>query len=321
MSWRVLVSAPYMQPSLDRFAPFFAAHDIDVIVPPVRERMEEAELMEWLDDIDGVICGDDRFTRKVLEGANRLKVITKWGTGIDSIDQRAAAECGIRVLNTPNAFTMPVADSVMGYVLAFARRLPCMNQQLKAGQWEKIPGRSLFECTLGVIGVGNIGRAVVRRARSFDMRILGNDVRTIESEFVEEHELEVSSLETLLSESDFISLNCDLNPTSYHILGAHEFTLMKPRAVVINTARGPLIEEPELARALQRGAIAGAALDVFEEEPLPVDSPLFALESVMLAPHNSNSSPTAWERVHQNSLKSLLRGLAEAALEREAEDS
>jgi D-3-phosphoglycerate dehydrogenase len=236
-------------------------------------------------------------------------VISKWGTGIDSIDREAAARVGVRVCNTPNAFTLPVADTVLGFMLAFARRIPWMDRAMRAGHWEKIPGRSLSECTLGVIGVGNCGKAVLRRARAFGMTLLGNDIVDIIPDFLLEQAVEMTSLEDLLQRSDFVSLNPDLNPTSYHLMNDETFALMKPGAILINCSRGPVVDEAALVRGLQSGAISGAGLDVFENEPLPPDSPLLQLDNVLLAPHNANSSPAAWERVHRNTIKNLLEGL------------
>ncbi len=306
----ILFSAPYMIPTLDRFRPLFDRLRLELIVPEVHERLCEADILQYAGQFDGTICGDDHYTCRVLEAcAPRLKVISKWGTGIDSIDQETAARLGIRVCRTPNAFTLPVADSVLGYMLDFVRRLHWMDQAVKEGLWKKIPGRSLSECSLGVVGVGNIGKAVLRRARVFGMRLLGNDIIEIAPDFVRENRVEMVSLDELLAQADFVSLNCDLNPTSYHIMNARTFSLMKPGAVLINAARGPLVDEPALIEALQAKKIAGAALDVFEVEPLPPDSPLVHMEQVMLAPHNANSSPAAWERVHQNTIRNLLDGL------------
>jgi D-3-phosphoglycerate dehydrogenase len=238
-----------------------------------------------------------------------LKVISKWGTGIDSIDAAACNRLGIKLYRTPNAFTLPVADTVMGYLLAFARRQPWIDKAMKAGKWEKLTGRALSECTLGVIGVGAIGKAVIRRARSFGMKILGNDIVEVDHVFLGETGVEMTTLDALLSTSDFVSVNCDLNPTSFHLINARTLRLMQPTAVLINTARGPVVDEAALITALNEGTVGGAALDVFEVEPLPLDSPLRKMDSVMLAPHNSNSSPVAWERVHWNTIRNLLEGL------------
>jgi phosphoglycerate dehydrogenase-like enzyme len=299
-----------MVSQLERFLPVLERYQLELIVPRVSERLEEADLLSYAGRYDGTICGDDRYTPRALEAcAPRLKVISKWGTGIDSIDAQAAARLGIQVRNTPNAFTLPVADSVLGYMLAFARRLPWMDRTMKGGLWDKIPGRTLSECTLGVVGVGNIGKAVLRRARAFGAELLGNDIVEITPDFIRENRVEMMPLDDLLRRSDFVSLNCDLNPSSYRLIDAQKLALMKPTAVLINLARGQVVNEADLIRALQNGVIAGAALDVFEQEPLAPDSPLLKLDNVLIAPHNSNSSPVAWERVHWNTIRNLLLGL------------
>jgi D-3-phosphoglycerate dehydrogenase len=306
----ILVSAPYMLPIIERFKPVFESHGLNIILPEVHERLEEDQILTYAGQFDGAICGDDRYTERVLSACTpRLRVISKWGTGIDSIDQDAAARLGIQVRRTPNAFTLPVADSVLGYILAFARRQPWMDRAMKSGNWIKLPGRALSECILGVIGVGNCGKAVIRRARAFGMQLLGSDIIEIAPDFVLENNLQMTSLQELLERSDFISLNCDLNPTSYHLINSLTLKQVKPSTVLINTARGPVVDEPALIAALQAGQLGGAALDVFEIEPLPPDSPLLQMDNVLLAPHNANSSPAAWERVHWNTIRNLLDGL------------
>ena len=309
MRYKVLVTAPYMQMVIERFRSLFEKENIELVIPPKKERFEEKQLLEMVADVDGVICGDDRFTKRVLQAAPKLKVLSKWGTGIDSIDQEACKELGITVCNTPNAFSNSVADTVLGYILCFARRLPWLDRAMRQGQWQKIPSVALHECTLGVIGVGNVGKEVIRRATAFDMCVLGNDLVEMPSDFLAETGIEMMSKEKLLKEADFVSLNCTLNSTSFHLISDTEFALLKPSAVVINTARGPIIDEPALIRALQNKQIAGAALDVFEIEPLPSDSPLLQTDNVLLASHNANSSIEAWEKVHQNTIRNLLDAL------------
>jgi D-3-phosphoglycerate dehydrogenase / 2-oxoglutarate reductase len=306
----ILFSAPYMLSAFDRFRPVLEHYGLDLITPEVRERLDEVELLKYAGQFDGAICGDDNYSLRVLEAcAPRLVVISKWGTGIDSIDSTAAVRLGIRVCRTPNAFTLPVADSVIGYILAFARRQPWMDRSMKTGAWEKLAGKSLSECTLGVVGVGTIGKAVIRRALPFGMKLLGNDIIEIDHVFLAETGVEMTTLDDLLGRADFISLNCDLNPTSHYLINSRTLNLMHQNAVLINTARGPIVEEAALEQVLKKGTIGGAALDVFEIEPLPLDSPFRELDNVMVAPHNANSSPTAWERVNWNTIKNLVEGL------------
>lgn len=309
MAWKVLVTAPYIQPVIDNYRLTFEESNIELVIQPVQERLAEGELLKCIEDVDGVICGDDQFTKKVLRAAKRLKVISKWGTGVDSIDKDEAEKLGILVCNTPNAFTDPVADTVLGYILSFARQIPWTDKEMHSGIWEKRSCMALRNKVLGVIGVGNIGEAVIRRAKGFGMQVLGNDIKQISKDFIKETGTLMLTLDELLHEAYFISINCDLNPTSYHLIGRREFSLMKPAVYLINTARGPILDEEALIWALENKVIAGAALDVFEAEPLPEDSPLRKFENCLMSPHNANSSPEAWQRVHENTIKKLLNGL------------
>jgi len=299
-----------MIPFVDRFKSVFDQYAIELMVPRVHERMEEEELLQYAGQFDGAICGDDRYTERVIAAcAPRLKVISKWGTGIDSIDASACSHYEVKIGRTLNAFTLPVADTVLGYILSFARCQPWMDREMKSGKWEKIAGTSLSECTLGVIGVGNIGKAVTRRAHAFGMKVYGTDIIEIDPNFITDTGIEMTDLKSLLSNSDYVTINCDLNPSSHHLMNSDTFAQMKPNAVLINTARGPIVDEKALIDALQNSQIAGAALDVFEHEPLPPESPLLKMDNVMLAPHNSNSSPAAWEKVHWNTIRNLVEGL------------
>ena len=312
MTWRVLISAPYLVPALEEYRSALEAEGVELVVMLAPERLSEQELLPVVGTIDGAICGDDQFTERVLRAAPRLKVISKWGTGIDSIDTCAAARLGIRICRTPNAFTDPVADTTLGYVLCFARQLHWMDREIRRDSWKKPDLISLRECTLGVIGVGNIGKAVVRRALAFGMTVLGNDPRPVPDSFVAETGLRMVTLRGLLKKADFVTLHCDLNPTSFHLIGSPQLSLVRPSAYLINTSRGSVVDEAALVDALREGRIAGAALDVFEVEPLPAESPLRAMNHCLLAPHNANSSLTARKRIHERTIANLLGALREA---------
>lgn len=308
---RVLISAPYLLPVIEQYRHFLEHAGVELVLAPVRERLSEAELLPLVTEMDGAICGDDQFTSTVLRKAARLRVISKWGTGVDSIDIKTATELGIRVCNTANAFTDAVADTTLGYVLNFARGLIEMDRDVRDGLWRKPELRSLREYILGVVGIGNIGRAVAQRARPFGMQTLGNDRITIDPLIVNENHLVMTSLQDLLERSDFVSLHCDLNESSFHLIGKKELRRMKPSAYLINTSRGAVVDESALVEALTDGLIGGAALDVFETEPLPLESPLRKLSNCFLAPHNANSSRAAWEKVHRLAIENLLNTLRE----------
>ncbi|CAM9281433.1 unnamed protein product [Discosporangium mesarthrocarpum] len=181
----VLLSAPYIMPHLARFVPLLKSFGLEVVVADVKERLEEEDLLSFAGKFHGIICGDDQFSETVYKAwTPKLKVVSKWGTGIDSIQKPVAEKYGVVVGNTPNAFTNPVADSVLGYMLAFARQQPWMDKGMKEGTWCKILGKSLSECTVGVIGVGNIGKAVLQRAGAFGATLLGTDIVEVDPAFI-----------------------------------------------------------------------------------------------------------------------------------------
>lgn len=312
MKHRVLITCPQLQHTIDHYRELFAAHDIEIELPHLVQHMSESELLTLIDQFDGVIAGDDEFTARVLAKGTRLKTIAKWGVGIDAIDVEAAKHLGIRVSNTPGTFSDEVADVVMGYVILLARQLHKLDQSVRNGGWLKIQGTSLRGKTLGVLGVGSIGQAVIRRARAAGMAVLGYDIAPVSATFVEETNCRILALEELLPAADFISLNCNLTPANRHMLAAREFTLMKPGVYLINTARGALIDEVALLQALREAKVAGAALDVFEHEPLVPESPLRQFDNCIFGTHNSSNSLEAVMRVNELAINNLLDGLAHA---------
>lgn len=311
MREKILITAVNLLADLEQFRAVFDEHDLKVVHPPKGTYPCEEEMLELVGDVTGIIAGDEPVTRRVLEHAPNLRVISRWGTGLDNIDLETCRELDIAVKNIPAAFTVPVADLVMAFVLAFARQISWADRWVRDGQWGMVPARTLQECTLGIIGVGRIGRAVVNRAAGFGMAVLGYDRHPIPEPVLQTTGFRSVSREALLRRADFISLNCDLNPSSYHLIGEAELGMMKPEAVLINTARGGVIDEPALVRALQAGRIAGAGLDVFETEPLPAESPLRTMENVLLSPHNGHSSLAARENAHRHAIDHLLAELKE----------
>lgn len=320
---KVLISAPYLAPHIDRFKPILHAWNIHVETIFDIERMEADMIIDMSKKtkFDGVICGDDRYTPEAFAAcAPELKIVSKWGTGIDSINLKAAAANNVLVGNTENAFSKPVSDSIISYCLQFCRMQLWSDRMMKRGQWLKIPGRSLNECTIGVIGLGNVGMSTVKRAFGFECTIIGTDLPSVLKstkcqKFCSKYNVKQMNIDELCKESDFVCVCAQLTgahqsdfPT-FHLINAKRLASMKKNAVLINCARGPIVDEIALIHALNTKQIAGAALDVFENEPLPKDSPLCNMDNVLMAPHNSNSSPTAHEAVHWSTLKNLLTGL------------
>lgn len=309
MRYRILITAPYMLKEKDKVENLLKPFPLEVIWVSVEERLEEHDLLKLISPFHGMICGDDRITEKVIDKAQNLKIIVKWGTGIDSINANAAAKRGIEVCRTPNAFTQPVSDTTLAYILAFCRGVITNDLILKKGGWEKPQGFTLSERCVGIIGFGNIGRAVAKKLKPFDCRVIANDIIPIDPELISILGVELVEKDRIYEEADIITLHCDLNETSLHMLSQKAFSKMKRKPYIINTSRGPVINEQDLIIALQNKVLSGAGLDVFEKEPLPKNSPLRKIDNVILASHNSNSSPKYWGKVHINSVAMLVKGL------------
>ncbi|MBP1720244.1 MAG: Glyoxylate reductase [Deltaproteobacteria bacterium] len=255
----------------------------EIVENPFGRPLKEEELIPLLKDIDGIVAGLDEYSRKAILSTNRLKVISRYGVGVDNIDLEAAKERGILVVNTPEVNTQAVADLTFGLILAVCRKIPKAHFSTQKGNWGRLIGRGVYKKSLGIIGLGRIGKAVAERARGFSMEILAYDIK-IERAPGETLGIRYVPLDELLAEGDFITLHCDLNPGSKGIIGAEELSLMKKTAYLINTARGGLIDENALFEALRAGKIAGAALDAFQDEP-PVNSPLLTLDNIITTPH------------------------------------
>lgn len=309
--YKVLVTAPPILPHVHEYESIFKNANATIVTPDfiVEESLRERELNRLLVDIDGILCGDDFLTESVLKQANKLKVISKWGTGVDSIDLTAAQKLGIKVCRVTDVFAAPVADTVLAYILLFARQIPQKNKVIQQCDWHKVKSFALNELSLGVVGVGHIGQAVLERAAAFGMKLYGCDVNPVDHHFLEKYNIELLSLEDLLKCSDFVSLNCSLNQSTYKLMSKETLGYMKKTAYLINTARGRLVDEQALIQALHNQEIAGAALDVFEVEPLPHDSCLRNLDNVWLSPHNSNGSPAVFRKVDEVSIYNVLEAL------------
>ena len=312
MKYRILILNPQMRLLMPKYAHFFDPDKFDVVVHHTEQRVEEDELYHLIIGFDGAIIAGDEFTERVLSHADRLKVIAKWGVGVDTVDLAAAERLGIKVFWSPGAFAHPVANTAIGYILMLARGLHKLDAAARVGQWAKPTGLALHTRTIGIVGVGHIGKEVTRRAKAFQMRLLGNDIVSMPEEFLQETGIAMLDLHKLLAEADFVCICADLNDTSYRLIGAEEFAKMKPTAYLINVARGKIVDEAELVSALQKGQIAGAALDVFEVEPPAPDNPLRTMDNVILGTHSAYNEDEPVDWVTRNTIKKLIDGLQDA---------
>ncbi|TRT81756.1 MAG: dihydrofolate reductase [Microcystis aeruginosa Ma_OC_H_19870700_S124] len=303
---RVLVSNIMMLNERERFAGALVERGIEPVWPTVNQFMDEAQCLEYAGGVDGWLAGDDKITRNVL-GAflPRLKVISKWGTGIDSIDLGAAKELGVPVCNSPGAFRDAVSEYAIGMLLSASRRIAHTDRSIRAGSWPKGRYIGLTGGTMGVIGYGAIGQGVGQRARGMGMSVVAHDPFMGTSP----DGSELLSLEELIERSTVICLCCNLTSENYHLLGAKAFAAMRDDVMIVNVARGGLIDEDALADALESGKVSAAALDVFEKEPLSLDHRLLGFDNVVVSSHNANSTVQAIEVVHQNTLDNLFKHL------------
>jgi len=262
---------------------------------------DEDGLIANLKDADVVLVAAAPITRRVLENLARCRAVVRYGIGVDNVDLQAATDCGIVVAQVLDFCTEEVSNHALALLLALARGLLPLHRDATAGLWRQPHAWALAPVhgqTLGIVGFGNIGRAVARKARAFGMRLLARDPYG-DPNAAAELGAALVPLADLLAESDYVSLHTPLTPETRHLIGAAELRAMKPTAVLINTARGPVVDEAALVEALASGGIAGAGLDVFEEEPLPADSPLCRLGNVVLTPHVASVSPEAMRRLRE----------------------
>jgi len=245
--------------------------------------LSAAEMVPLVRDVDAIIAGGETIDASVFAAAPRLKVISRHGVGYDRIDLVAATRARVVVTTTPGTNHVAVAELALGLMIGIARRIPQMRDELLSGQWRRQPGIELAGKTLGIVGLGRIGRALATRARAFDMTILAHDPAP-DLDFARAHGVTLVDLDDLLARSDFVSLHAPATPGEQPLLGRAALGRMKTSAYLVNTARGSLIDEEALYECLASGRLAGAALDVFAHEP-PTGSPLLSLPSVLATPH------------------------------------
>jgi glyoxylate reductase len=304
---RIFVTRRLPGPALDRLG---ARHDVEIWpdrLPPPTDR-----LAEHARDVDGLLSTiSDRIDSELITACPNLKAVANYAVGYDNVDVAAATERGIPVGNTPDVLTDATADLAFTLMLAAARRLLEAAATVTDGTWDTwdprgLLGRSVNGKTLGIIGAGRIGRAVARRASGFDMEVLlsarpGADTTA-------QHDGR-TAIGELLRRSDFVSIHCPLNEQTRHLIDAEALALMRPTAILVNTARGPIVDQRALASALRDRTIGGAALDVTDPEPLPPDDPLLAAPNLIVAPHIGSATHEAREQMAELSVDNLLAAL------------
>src|SRR5436309_3747173 len=306
MSWKVLITARTMHEVGASALQLLRNAGCDVITPPKLGPLSADELLKGLPDMDAVLASMDKFTETVItsSAAAKLKIISRWGAGYGAIDVPAATRAGVVLAYTPGLLDETVADFAFSLLLALARRVHLGHLDMTNGLWRGVWGNDVFGKTLGILGCGRIGRAVARRATGFDMRLIAYDVQP--NPEAEKLGVRFVPLEELLAESDFLSLHAALTPQNRGLIGEAQLRKMKKTAYLINTARGALVDENALVRALQEGWIAGAAVDAFAVEPLPADHALRKAPNVVLTPHLASWARETGERVSTTAAQAIV---------------
>ena len=299
---RVLVTCPPMLRRMDDFMHLFESRGVEVTLPEVVQTLSVSELKELVPQHDGWIIGDDPANREVMEIGvqGRLRSAVKWGAGVDTVDFQAAKELGLPIQNTPGMFGGEVADVAVAYVIGLARELYWIDREVRAGNWSKPSGISLAGRKVALVGMGHIGRQTARRLQACDMVVRGYDPY-----FQGETDVDLREWPDGIEEADFLVLTCALTDENRHMVNERILNQCKPGLRVVNVARGPLIAEDALCDALSSGHVHSAALDVFETEPLPEQSPLRGFERCILGTHNGSNTIDAVRRTSELAISIL----------------
>jgi len=302
---KVLISCPPMIKQRDSFEETFKGLGIEPIWAKIVQQFTEPELVKILPEFDGWIVGDDPCTRDVLAAGKRgkLKAIVKWGIGVDNVDFEACEELGIPVENTPNMFGDEVADLAMSYITNLSRSIVNVHNGVKNLEWPKPIGTSLKGKNIGIVGLGDIGMNIVRRVNAARMNVIAYDPHfsSVRNEFEFEHLIWPNKIEEL----DYLVIACALNNQNRYMINKNIIARFKKGIKLINVSRGPLINEIDLYEGIKNGTISGAALDVYENEPLELNSPLREFEQIIFGTHNGSNTFEAVQKTSNLAIKKI----------------
>jgi D-3-phosphoglycerate dehydrogenase len=307
---RVLVTCPPMLGQIDTFRPIFEQKGIELLAPDVVQTLSEDTLEKILPTVDGWIIGDDPATERVFTAGAQgaLRAAVKWGVGVDNVDFEACKKLDIPVTNTPHMFGREVANIALHFVIALARETFDIDREVRKGGWPKPAGISLAGRTVALIGFGDIGRAAAHRLHALEMKVVVYDPYAQPSP--DETKLfSFAQFPDRLGEADFVVITASLNDQTHHMINAQTIGLMRDGVRIVNVSRGPVIKEADLIETLQSGKVYSAALDVFEEEPLPMDSPLRQIPRCIFGTHNGSNTVDAVKRASYEAIARLFEFL------------
>ena len=296
---KILITWRFLIEDIKKYSSIFKKYNINYQIFKTDQYVKEAELLKVIHKYDGIICGDDEISKKVLDKAKKLRVISKWGTGIDSIDKNYAIKKNIKIFNTPGAFTSAVAEHALGLMFSLTRNITFNHVDILNNNWSKRICSTIEEKNIGIIGYGKIGKKIHKNLKSFNLNFFFNDIKKINQKN--------TSLKRLLKISDITFIACDLNKSSKHLIKSKELKLMKKNSFLINISRGAIINNHDLIKALKNKTILGAAIDVFEKEPIQKNSEFLKLKNCIFTSHNAFNSKVSIDKINLISVNNLLK--------------
>jgi D-3-phosphoglycerate dehydrogenase / 2-oxoglutarate reductase len=302
-----VVITDFSEPDCDLEAEELQASGLDIELVRLNTRVPE-ELIPHVVDADALIVQWCQITRPVMEAMTRCRAVSRYGIGVDMVDQVAATDHHIMVVNVPDFCIEEVSTSTIGFIINLNRHIWLHHAHIRAGKWGTPPGGAparLQGQTVGVVGLGNIGRAVAKKAACLGLNVIGYDPY-IKPEQLAGVDVTLVGLDELLKQSDYVTLHCPLVAETRHLIGAAQLAQMKPTAYLVNMSRGPVVDQPALYQALVQGTIAGAALDVLEQEPPAADDPLLQLDNIIITPHTSSWSLQAVTQLRRQTARNVV---------------
>ena len=306
---KLLITAIPFIPVIKKYKKKIERRNLSYTILKSTQFINEKKFLKIIHKYDALLSGDDEITKKVIDKAKKLKVISKWGTGIDSIDHKYAKKKGVKVFNTKNAFTSGVATMAIAMVLSFYRKIIINHNDIKKNIWSKYSGETLINKKIGIIGLGNIGKKIAQMLQGFETINYVNDIKKINQRFLKKYNLKAKSKKFIFQNSDVIIIATDLNQKSYKLLNKKTFKLLKMKPLIINVGRGKSIDNLALIESLKKKRIIGACLDVFENEPLEKNSILKKFDNCIFTSHNAFNTKDEVEFVHKNTLNNIFKGL------------
>lgn len=305
MAKKVLVTATNYSTYCSAAKALLEENGVEVIENPFGRPMTREELLTVVGDIDGVVVGVDTWNEEIFAHAPKLRAMARFGVGVDNIDLAAAKAHGIQVTNAKGMNSNPVAELTVGLILSTLRNVPAFNASIREGKWDRFMGRDLAGMTVGLLGFGDIAQRVAKKLSGFDVSICAYDLYP-NLEKAKELNVEMVSMEEVLHRADVVCMHLPSLPSTHHIMDARTFGMMRDGSYFINTARGALVDETALAQALQSGKLTAAAIDVFDQEPVRRDNPLFALPNLFATPHTAAETYDTYHNVGLATARQLL---------------